>query len=98
MHRLAISRGKTLQLAEFKGCDRPMAGSLYQRSMESRLTDALADSPVVLIHGPRQCGKTALARIVGDRAGYTYFSFDTQGIREAAQADPIGIDNQDVSF
>ncbi len=35
----------------------------YPRSIERRLVEALEDSPVVLIHGPRQCGKTTLAQI-----------------------------------
>ena len=34
----------------------------YPRSVERRLVEALEDSPVVLIHGPRQCGKTTLAQ------------------------------------
>ncbi|MCC7457131.1 MAG: AAA family ATPase [Nitrospira sp.] len=34
------------------------------------LREALADSPVVLIHGPRQCGKTTLAQAVGQRMGH----------------------------
>ena len=34
----------------------------YPRYVEPRLTEALEDSPVVLIHGPRQCGKTTLAQ------------------------------------
>ncbi len=35
----------------------------YPRSIEPRLVEALEDSPAVLIHGPRQCGKTTLAQI-----------------------------------
>ena len=35
--------------------------ALYTRFAERRLTEALEDSPVALIHGPRQCGKTTLA-------------------------------------
>ena len=35
----------------------------YPRSVERRLIEALEDSPVVLIHGPRQCGKTTLAQV-----------------------------------
>ena len=35
---------------------------LYPRGVEPRLAEALEDSPVVLIHGPRQCGKTTLAQ------------------------------------
>ena len=42
-----------------------MAGdTLYPRFAEKRLTEALADSPVVLIQGPRQCGNTTLAQMV----------------------------------
>ena len=36
---------------------------LYPRYAEHPLIEALADSPAVLIHGPRQCGKTTLARM-----------------------------------
>jgi len=64
--------------------------ALYPRYAEPRLTEALADSPVVLIHGPRQCGKTTLARIVGERMGYAYVNFDDDVARGAAEADPAG--------
>ncbi len=37
---------------------------LYPRFVAQRLTEALEDSPVVLIHGPRQCGKSTLALMV----------------------------------
>ena len=37
---------------------------MYPRFAEQRLTEALEDSPVVLIQGPRQCGKTTLAQMV----------------------------------
>jgi uncharacterized protein len=63
---------------------------MYPRFAERALTTALGDSPVVLIHGPRQCGKTTLAQMVGDRAGYSYLSFDSEVTRGAAEADPIG--------
>ena len=63
---------------------------LYPRYLRSRIMEALADSPVVLIHGPRQCGKTTLARLVGDEAGFTYISFDNDVQRAAAQVDPVG--------
>jgi len=66
------------------------AGRLYPRHVEKRLIEALGDSPVVLIHGPRQCGKTTLARMVGDTRDYTYFNFDDRVLLEAAISDPVG--------
>ena len=62
----------------------------YRRLVRPRLEEALADTPVVLVHGPRQCGKTTLARDVGDAAGYAYRTFDDDTLRAAAEADPIG--------
>ncbi|MDY0067872.1 MAG: ATP-binding protein [Steroidobacteraceae bacterium] len=44
----------------------------------------------MLIHGPRQSGKTTLARVLGEPRGYRYFSFDDDPIREAALRDPVG--------
>ena len=74
------------------------------RFIESRLIEALDDSPIVLIQGPRQCGKTTLAQMVcapdylpGDakpsvsvNRGYGYISFDDDVIRAGAEADPTG--------
>ncbi len=54
------------------------------------MSEALADTPVVLIHGPRQSGKTTLARRVGKREGARYVSFDEDAVRASAQWDPVG--------
>jgi len=64
--------------------------TLYPRYLMPRVIEALNDSPVVLIHGPRQCGKTTLARLVGDEVGFSYLSFDDDVQRASAQADPVG--------
>ena len=67
-----------------------MDTTLYPRLIEPYLVEALTDSPVVLIHGPRQCGKTTLARIVGAPRGYGYITFDDDVVRRAAESDPRG--------
>lgn len=37
----------------------------YPRFSETLLREALEDTPVILIHGSRQCGKTTLATELG---------------------------------
>jgi predicted AAA+ superfamily ATPase len=64
--------------------------NLFPRYLRPRIVEALSDSPVVLIHGPRQCGKTTLARLVADEEELAYFTFDDDVQRAAAQADPVG--------
>ena len=48
----------------------------FPRFAGERLLEALADTPVVLLHGPRQCGKTSLAQALAEPAGYGYLTFD----------------------
>ncbi|HBZ29107.1 MAG TPA: AAA family ATPase, partial [Nitrosomonas nitrosa] len=36
--------------------------SLFPRRIEPRIAEALLDTPVVLLAGPRQAGKTTLVR------------------------------------
>lgn len=64
--------------------------NLYPRFLRARVVEALADTPVVLIHGPRQCGKTTLARWVGEEENFAYYTFDDDVQRAVAQADPVG--------
>lgn len=67
-----------------------MDSLLYYRFTEERLRESLQDTPVVLIHGARQCGKTTLAQAVGSELGYHYISFDDTNQLQAAKTDPIG--------
>lgn len=67
---------------------RMSSSALYPRFVLSRLKESLADTPAVLIHGPRQCGKTTLARMAGD--DYGYFTFDDENLLAAARRDPVG--------
>lgn len=66
------------------------APSLYPRLARARLQEALAESPVVLLHGPRQCGKTTLARSLGDDEDRLYVTLDDSATLRAVQADPEG--------
>jgi predicted AAA+ superfamily ATPase len=62
---------------------------MYQRFVERRAEEALSDTPVVLIVGPRRAGKTTLVRKMGD-AGRAYITLDDQTTLDAAQSDPVG--------
>ena len=77
---------------------------LHPRFIESRFDEALEDSPVVLIQGPRQCGKTTFAQMVcapeflpgrvstgnAMSRGYGYLSLDDDVVRAGAEMDPMG--------
>jgi len=60
----------------------------YARPLAASLRAALRDTPVVCLLGPRQCGKTTLARTLEPR--YAYLSFDDAATLSFAQADPTG--------
>ncbi|MBR9978186.1 MAG: ATP-binding protein [Bacteroidetes bacterium] len=64
--------------------------SPFPRLILPRLQEALADTPVVLIHGPRQCGKSTLARMFGETHGFRYLTFDDENVLAAAASDPVG--------
>lgn len=64
--------------------------AIYPRHAEALLIEALTDSPVTLIQGPRQCGKTTFAREVAMPLGYAYITFDDDNARRTVQGDPVG--------
>ena len=62
----------------------------YPRFAASLVATALADTPVVMIAGPRQCGKTTLARdLVPDKRDFLTMDDDT--LLAAARSDPAGL-------
>lgn len=61
---------------------------LYDRPLAASVRTALRDTPVVCLLGPRQSGKTTLARTLEPR--YTYITFDDAATLAFAQADPTG--------
>jgi predicted AAA+ superfamily ATPase len=66
---------------------------MYPRYSENNVKEALSDTPVVFIMGPRQTGKTTLVKTLIEEMGvenWTYFTLDDQAQFEIAQADPVG--------
>lgn len=62
----------------------------YPRRLQGRLEEALSDTPVVLVSGPRQSGKTTLVRHA-QTGGLRYLTLDDALVRTAALADPEGL-------
>lgn len=64
---------------------------MYRRNIAGALREALSDSPVVLLNGARQTGKSTLARSgeLGEFSG-GYLTLDEAGVLSAAATDPAG--------
>lgn len=61
------------------------------RSIETRLAAALADTPVVVVNGPRQAGKSTLVEhLAASRPSTALVTLDSAAERAAAHADPEG--------
>jgi predicted AAA+ superfamily ATPase len=65
--------------------------TLYPRWIEPRITEALQDTPVVLLAGPRQAGKTTLVRQIAERQGFEYLTLDDDLTLLSAREDPVGM-------
>jgi predicted AAA+ superfamily ATPase len=65
-------------------------GRLLPRLAAGPLAEAMQDSPVVLIHGPRQSGKSTLVMQHGARSGYRSLTFDDTAVLNLAKSDPAG--------
>ena len=63
---------------------------LYPRWIEARMAEALADTPVVLLSGPRQAGKTTLVRQMTAH-GLRYLTLDDELTLMSARNDPAGM-------
>ncbi len=62
---------------------------MYPRFVEDRVREALSDTRVVFISGPRQSGKTTLAQKIAED-NMPYYSLDDLTIRKTAPDDPVG--------
>ena len=61
---------------------------MYERRLADSVRAALADTPVVLLQGARQVGKSTLARAIAAERGATYVSFDELPALAAAHENP----------
>lgn len=61
----------------------------YNRLIEDEIEEALSFNPVVMITGPRQAGKTTLAR-KQQKPNREYVNLDDQVLLDIAKDDPIG--------
>ncbi len=64
---------------------------MYRRHLTERIVKALADTPVVLIHGARQTGKTTLARMLMQEGYFDYYlTLDSATTLASVREDPEG--------
>src|SRR3990167_139751 len=68
---------------------------MYLRHIAPLLADALADTPVVLINGARQSGKSTLvqSQAASEGAPRQYLTLDDTAVLSAARSDPAGFVN-----
>ena len=66
------------------------AETFVARHAEASVRLALTDTRIVAIVGPRQSGKTTLARRIADDDGRAFVSLDDEQFRRFAQDDPTG--------
>ena len=64
---------------------------MFHRNATVAIDAALADTRVILVAGPRQSGKSTLARELVNPGAYR--TLDDSGTYSAAQADPTGFVN-----
>lgn len=65
--------------------------NLYARTIEPRIAEAQQDTPVILLVGPRQAGKTTLVRQIAQQQGLSYLTLDDELTLLSAREDPVGL-------
>jgi len=63
---------------------------MYRRNIEEHLSAALADTPVVLLNGARQTGKSTLVQRLAGALGGRYLTLDDAATLAGASRDPQG--------
>lgn len=68
----------------------PDKAHIFPRHIKPRVVEALADTPVVLLSGPRQVGKTTLVRQFAKKQR-AFLTLDDELTLLAARQDPVGL-------
>ena len=63
---------------------------MYHRHLQPLIRAMLREFRIVYLSGPRQAGKTTLARLLARDGGMEYLTLDDQATLAAAQSDPHG--------
>ncbi|MEH6548830.1 MAG: DUF4143 domain-containing protein [Pseudomonadales bacterium] len=63
---------------------------MYPRKLQPLIEELLAEFRVLYLTGPRQAGKTTLARSVAEKLGMGYITLDDQATLASAESDPHG--------
>lgn len=82
-HWLSIGRASTFNRSDLK------KSKMQNRFVKAKITEALADTRVVLISGPRQSEKTTLATDIAAET-IPFFTLDDATVLAAANDDPVG--------
>jgi predicted AAA+ superfamily ATPase len=65
---------------------------IFPRLIAPHVLEAMSDTPVVLLAGPRQAGKTTLVKQIAGRSGeFRYLTLDDALTLLSAQEDPVGM-------
>ncbi len=64
---------------------------MYPRKMAGLMREMLGQFRILYLTGPRQAGKTTLAKELAQELGMTYLTLDQQSVLESATHDPHGL-------
>lgn len=64
---------------------------MYSRLIKPRILEAQQDTPVTLLAGPRQAGKTTLVKQISLEQGMKYMTLDDQLTLLSAKNEPVGM-------
>lgn len=64
---------------------------LFNRHIKERLTELLKEFRIVHLTGPRQAGKSTLAREIARENGMSYYTLDDAALLFSAESDPQGL-------